>query len=282
MSQAVDFSFSHPPPSDIPAGGFVGALRYLTRAGAPKRIVKAELDALTAAGVPTGFVFEDAADRALGGSAAGDADGALAAQQLADLGAAPHFVYAAVDFAPRADQYAALDAYFDAFGNRYRVEPYGDYDYVEHWCDQHHVTIGGWQTAAWSGMGQGSGGEIDGRRVSSCARLYQRVGYVLNNTSDANEILQADWGQWPAQGEDDVTHDELVAAVIAALDQKVPAGSDNAEGWTGYLGNLLGKVDGIAALAAHSSPSGAVALSDDDLQAIAKAVNDELARRAAG
>src|SRR4029077_5277549 len=96
--------------------------------------------------------------------------------------------YVARDFQGFAGDFATCDAYVDAFNSHHPCEPYGTYDYIEH-------RGSGWQCAAWSGNGPGSGGSIEGRRVSSKARLFQRVSQGLGSRCDVNEVLSPNWFQ---------------------------------------------------------------------------------------
>lgn len=195
MTQVVDYSFSRPAPQDIVDGGFQGALRYLAPLPNRKVVTADEISGLHAAGLQVGFVWETTAARALDGFDAGQVD-AVAANQLADdLGVPDEVVlHFAVDTQATWDQVAP---YFDGVRSvsKRAPRPYGCYDVIEGWGA---ATGGkGWQCAAWSGTGSGSGGSLQGRRLSQFAALYQLVGYVLGNTSDANEVLDDDWGGWP-------------------------------------------------------------------------------------
>ena len=153
--------------------------------------------ALTDTGLAYGLVYEDEAGAPLGGYARGQANGQRAEQQAANVGfPADRPIYHAVDFDVQPGQYAALDAYM-AGVQSVSSRPfgwYGHYGLVERYGASGTVSYL-WQCAAWSGNGNGSGGSIDGRRVSKYACLFQKVGYVLGNTCDANEVLRADWGQ---------------------------------------------------------------------------------------
>ena len=195
--QAVDYSWSHPSPTAIKAAKYVGALRYLSYESG-KNISLAEAQALHNAGLGVGLVWETTANMMLRGAAGGADDSREANRQADALGfPADRPIYYAVDFQPSGAQYAALDAYMSAVTGR-TGGVYGCYDVAEHFGQRQFKYI--WQCAAWSGNGSGSGGSIQGRRVSKYACLFQEVGYTLNNSSDVNDILKDDWGQWPFQG----------------------------------------------------------------------------------
>lgn len=161
-----DFSFARPAPAAVKAAGYSFVMGYVSH-DAGKALTKAQIAAYCSAGVRVGLVFEDAADRALGGAAAGAADGHFTEQVLRDLDYHPTApVFFAVDFDVTAAQLPTVRQYAAAF-NRATTHPvgvYGSYRVVEAL-----VTPGvqpvqyGWQTAAWS-----SG------RLSYKAHLYQR------------------------------------------------------------------------------------------------------------
>lgn len=193
MAQVIDYSWARPAPQAIAAAGYIGAIRYLRGRG--KSIDRAELDALHAHGLAVGFVEETTASRAAAGFDAGRAD-AVAANQVGDALGVPDWVPIryAVDFDASGPQ---VQPYFEgalsAAGRP--VSSYGSYRVTEHLANE-GLTVLPWQCAAWSGTGQGSGGTRQGRRLSAHACLFQLVGYVLGDTSDANDVLAADWGGW--------------------------------------------------------------------------------------
>lgn len=197
MSQVVDYSWGRVGGSNathaaaVAAAGYVGAMRYLCYPDPGKQLTKPELDALHAAGIAVGVVWETTANRSGQGRAAGQADAVEANRQADALGfPADRPIFYAVDFDTSAD---VVRPYFagaaDVAGRPVGV--YGSYRVVEglglDWS---------WQCAAWSGNGEGSGGSIQGRRLSRRARLFQRVGYVLGDTCDVNDVLAPDWGGW--------------------------------------------------------------------------------------
>lgn len=197
MPGVVDYSWGRPQPfpTSIAAAGHIGAMRYLCAELSAKRLQRGEADALRAAGLTFGLVYEDEAAAPLQGFARGAANAQRAEQQAGAAGfPANRPIYHAVDFDVRPNQYPALDAYrrgVESVSGR----PFGWYGHYA--LCEHYGPTGAylWQCAAWSGNGVGSGGSIQGRRVSRYARLFQRVGYVLGNTCDLNDVLSTDWGQ---------------------------------------------------------------------------------------
>lgn len=205
----VDYSFSHPAPSSIKAAGYLGVVRYLGYdfkyeydPGRNRRtICPRERDELFAQGLDIALVWETTANMVLGGSSAGAKDGVEANRQADYLGfPKDRPIYIAVDFQAYGYQYATIDGYMKAFNAAGRpVRLYGHYDIIEYFG-------GGWQCAAWSGQGSGTGGSSNSggrdmyRRVSSKALMYQRIGYVLGNSCDENEVYVEDWGQWKYSG----------------------------------------------------------------------------------
>lgn len=168
---AIDEAWAKADPVATYAAGYRAVLGYCSR-DTSKIITAAYRQACRDAGLKVGLVFEDGADRALAGAAAGAADGALAEQQANDAGydvAAALFF--AVDFDAAPEQIAGpIRDYAIAFDNATRrpVGVYGSDTVVEGL-----VTPGvrpvrfGWQTAGWShGL------------LSSKANIYQRVGHV--------------------------------------------------------------------------------------------------------
>jgi hypothetical protein len=233
--KTVDYSYSRPQPfpESIPANGFDGALRYLgfDYGSGVRCITKTEYQRLSAQGSGVGLVWETVNNMALGSYETGRQHGVTAAQQARDQGH-PRFVFVAVDFQVMPSQYGIVDSFIDGFTAGFRsiipnaeeCEPYAHYDYIEHWCLRKGRQRGGWQCAAWSGTGSGTGGSIQGRRCSNKARLFQKVGYVLNDTCDENAVLDADWGQHnyngpKTPGDDSLSADE-VTDLKTYMDQK--------------------------------------------------------------
>lgn len=197
MTKAVDYSWARPEPGTIKAAGYDIAVRYLGD-DASKRLSLAERDRLHAAGIAVGLVWENGATRPLGGEAAGRADAVAANHQADALGwPADKAIYMAVDFDASAGQIAGpiagyLQGAASASGRPLGV--YGSYFVIEHLVGG-GIVGHGWQCAAWSGNGQGSGGAIEGRRLSRHACMFQRAVPVLGGSCDHNDVLM-DPGPW--------------------------------------------------------------------------------------
>ncbi|GAA3408413.1 DUF1906 domain-containing protein [Paenibacillus hodogayensis] len=132
--------------------GFEFAGRYLVPSGW-KRLTKEEADLISASGLNIVSVFETTADRALGGRAAGLADGATAVKTAADIGQPEgSAIYFAVDFDATSSQMPAVIEYIRAASEatpNFVTGVYGSYAVVQ------AVRAAGacsrfWQTYAWS------------------------------------------------------------------------------------------------------------------------------------
>lgn len=170
----VDYSWARPDLDAIKAAGALAVVRYLARKVDAKLLQAGERDALHAAGLGIGLVWETTAARSGEGPAAGLADVADA-ERLADTLGAPPWVpiFYAVDFDATADQ---VRPYMRAVLDNARrpVGLYGSFRVVEGLPEVPWV----WQCSAWS----------YGRR-STRAHLYQRVGGTVPGTDD-NELLR--------------------------------------------------------------------------------------------
>ena len=307
MAQVVDYSWGRVGGTNtahaqaVAAAGYVGAMRYLCYPGDGIKQLRAdEVAALHAQGLAVGVVWETTADRAAQGYQAGLSDAQEANRQADALGfPADRPIYYAVDFDGSWDQ---VRPYFDgarAAAGR-PVGIYGSYRVVEA-CDLGWV----WQCAAWSGNGNGTAGSIQGRRASSKARLFQKVGYVLGDTCDVNDVLSTDWGGWhpdhpttPIEEDDmpltDTEKDEIAARTAQkvmeiltgrAQVQKMPWAFMDAEQTKPYptldevvgVINLGTAVTGIKVI--DSLKSGGTPAAPADVKAEAQAVADELADR---
>lgn len=193
---AVDYSVARPAPLSIKMAGYTGVMRYL---GVDNRCIGwGERNALLSAGLGIGFVYETSANRTLSGLSAGKSDAHMA-NGYADLLGIPKthpLVIVTIDFQASDAQIRGpiADYAHGAITESERpVRPYGHYRALEILCGELGLYPCGWQCAAWSGTGSGSGGygvDVNGqhRPLSKYACLYQSVGYVLNNTSDHNSL----------------------------------------------------------------------------------------------
>lgn len=209
MTQVVDYSWGRVGGNDashaqaIADAGYVGAIRYLADRIDAKHVSRGELAQLWGRGLAVGLVWENGAADALGGYQAGRAHAERACRKADDLSFPRHRpIYYAVD---TDTTWTYVAAYFDGVCDYHEaigrpVGIYGSYSIIESARnDEARITFH-WQCAAWSGNGTGTGGSIQGRRVSIHAELFQRFGYVLSDTCDANDVLGtainlfADWG----------------------------------------------------------------------------------------
>ena len=207
----ADYSFTHPNLFQAKNEGLLGVVRYLgydfkysyNSSWNSRTISPAEIDAIYANGLDYALVWETTANMTLGGTAGGTKDGIEANKQADYLGfPKDRPLYVAVDFQAVGSQFATIKAYKEAFEAQGRsVLMYGMYSVIEYFGD-------GWQCAAWSGSGTGTGGSSNSggrenfyRPVSKHARMYQRIGYILGNSSDENEVYVDDWGQSKYQSE---------------------------------------------------------------------------------
>jgi hypothetical protein len=201
----IDYSTARPSVATLKAAKVTAVGRYIGWDSVPgyssigKNLTAPVARALIASGISIFLAFEYAADAALKGHAQGVADGKLATQQLAALGApAGMTVYFALDFdipdyAPASsDPRAKLGpaaAYFDGIHStnpHYTVGVYGGYYAVKRVLDARLAAMG-WQTIAWSG------GQRDPRAV-----LYQTGATTLGGADvNVHEGTAADFGQWP-------------------------------------------------------------------------------------
>lgn len=155
-SLAADYSFARPSVSALQPDD--GVLRYVSHEPG-KNLTVAEAKTLRAAGKWIALVFEDGAQRALDGAAAGKADAEFANQQADALGYPKDAViFYAVDFDATPGQ---VTAYFDGAKSVPGGRPVGAYGSIK--ITGIKLASYNWQTSAWSG------GAVDGS-----ANLYQR------------------------------------------------------------------------------------------------------------
>jgi len=187
----IDYAWAGPPVDQIARAGYIAAYRYLSGGASGKDLKPVERDALRAAGIGIGLVWETTASRAGQGAAAGQADGPRANAQADRLGF-PRDVplYAAVDF--DATNMRPIVDYFAAFGQAgpRLVRPYGSANVLDAVCGSGRPKVGtlGWQTVAWS---RG--------RISVHACLHQLVARPVPGVTgdhDDNRVLKDDIGAW--------------------------------------------------------------------------------------
>ena len=169
---SIDYSFARPSPEAIRDAGYIGVWRYLGGT-ADKDLSRAEAEALHAAGLGIGCVFEGLADRPLSGAAAGTEDGKAAAAQARDIGlpkGAPLLV-AVGDFQAIGDQIATVHDYYYAFRQE-TEDTWQTGGYATSYMISALVAAGAeglwWQNAM---TDEGVSGDI----VNPHASVYQRV-----------------------------------------------------------------------------------------------------------
>jgi hypothetical protein len=181
MTLLIDYSAARPAPAIIKTVGYSGVMRYLSN-DPGKNLQPAERDALLAAGLSIGLVWETTANRAQDGYAAGLADAKVAEAQARALGypsSCP--IFFAVDF--DADP-AAVKAYFDGVRAGLVDHPggiYGSLRVVDTALADGWLPYA-WQSCAWSGG-----------VVSQRAHLYQRLKATVANPiadTDENVVLR--------------------------------------------------------------------------------------------
>lgn len=203
--EGVDYSYARPDPAGLLRAGKHFALRYVSpQAG--KNLTVAERNRLWKAGLGILLLFEDGADNALEGHAAGVRDARLARRLAAALGYPASLpVYYAIDFDATPAQLAgAVTKYVQGVNS---VDPnaaeYGGIRTVDYLV-AHGLATGGFQTYAWS-AGKWSthakvrqyhngvnvaGGEVDLCRADSTQQLW-RTGMATTLTEDDIKALTA-------------------------------------------------------------------------------------------
>ena len=198
----IDYSLWRPKiAADL--AGVDGVIRYLSRDSA-KAISGAELAQLHEWGIATALVYEDAAQRALQGAAAGTEDGKMCGQAMRTLGVpAGRPVYVALDwdvadYAPGGTNPLAklgpVADYLEAFEAAIKQWAYATGVYGGYWPVNRALSAGltswGWQTIAWSP--QQAGLTQQDPRI----RLYQTGVQILSGNADLNFAGARDWGQF--------------------------------------------------------------------------------------
>lgn len=217
------------------SGGFSFSARYLVPSGW-KALTKLEAELINQAGIDIVSVFETTADRALGGRAAGLADGATAVQVAKKVGQPiGSCIYFAVDFEAKSSQMATVIEYIRAASEstpEYATGVYGSHAVIE------AVYAAGacsrfWQTRAWS-YG----------KVSNRANIYQYdcgpqgLGLTMNGIGvDLNESFGSE-GAWNTlRKEEEPMISKEDANELIALLQAIYKLSPNAE--LGRLADVL-------------------------------------------
>lgn len=196
MTQIVDFSWGRPSVASLLAADVSVVVRYLTRDRTGKALTSTEAAAYRAAKIKVVGVFQDTANRALGGFAAGQADGEYALAQAQACGfPGVGAIYFAADFDVKAQHLDAVEQYFRGVGTRVLLDNvgiYGDYDAMERIYDRDLATYY-WQAGAssWS----------SGRQFPQAHMLQKVGGPTIGGASvDYNQRLAADVGEWGGTG----------------------------------------------------------------------------------
>ncbi|MCD1261675.1 DUF1906 domain-containing protein [Paenibacillus athensensis] len=173
--------------------GMAFVCRYLVPSGW-KALTASEVKVINAAGLDIVSVFEVSADRALGGRAAGRADGATAVGVAQKVGQPLNScIYFAVDFDASKAQLPAIIEYIRGAAEAtpsYTTGVYGSYTVVEAVLDAQACSRA-WQTKAWS---QG--------KQSARAHIYQYdcgpagLGLPMNGITVDLDHANGEEGSW--------------------------------------------------------------------------------------
>lgn len=153
--KGIDEDWSKADPATLYADGYRFAIGYVSQDNTGKNITRAQIDALHAAGLAVGIVYEYNPDSAIGGHAQGIVDAGIAVRGAQQLGVpAGTTIYFAVDFNITAGEMETALAYLegaetvcDSAG--YGVGVYGGYPLC-HYLASQQQGFDMWQTYAWS------------------------------------------------------------------------------------------------------------------------------------
>ncbi|NOU93692.1 DUF1906 domain-containing protein [Paenibacillus sp. LMG 31456] len=189
------------------ADGYEFVCRYLVPSGS-KRLTSNEAILISQEGLQIVSVFETTADRALGGRAAGLADGATALEVAAQIGQPEgSTIYFAVDFDATSAQMPVVIEYVRAASEAtpaYNTGVYGSYAVVE------AVSSAGacsrfWQTYAWSG----------GQR-SAANNIYQYQNDIRVNGIDVDlDESYGNEGWWSLSSDNGGSEDTMLDPGVA-------------------------------------------------------------------
>lgn len=181
----VDYPWQHPSPAALKAAGVGFAMRYLSN-DETKNLSRPEADALAAAGIWSGVVWETTAGRALEGYTAGAKDATEALKQATACGMpAGRPVYFAVD---TDTTWGKVSPYFQGVRSvlpQQQVGVYGGIRIIQA-AAASGLTAWYWQAEAWSG------GQWD-----SHAHIRQAGTITVGGVEcDHNTSMTDDFGQW--------------------------------------------------------------------------------------
>lgn len=191
VAEGVDYSTYPPGGAALKAAGKQFAVRYLADDWRGIGFQNPnEIADLKANGIELAVVYESAANRMLGGYAAGAVDAVYAQNVLLRRGLpADQPIYFACDFDASPDEQAVVDDYLRACARVIGIERtgvYGGYWVIDR-CVANGTARWLWQTYAWSGG-----------RLHPAVHLYQYDNYdnTINGTDvDLNRAYQANYGQ---------------------------------------------------------------------------------------
>jgi hypothetical protein len=241
MPQVADYSAGIPGAFSLRAAGLSGAVRYI---GFPDRLKCTnswELASFKAAGIGMALVFEDKAGDWKTGEKGGEIFGLKARNHARAVGVPDSRpIYMAVDQdVVRPMDFEIMTRYLKgankALGGPSGTGVYGEADVID-WARDAGVAEWFWQSTAWS----------RGRRTE--AHLFQLRETVVVNTIDCdlNEVLQADWGQYPL-GEaamlSEADYAEITKRVIQGIKNEVLAGDWRFKGGRNPMDAVLQAVD---------------------------------------
>lgn len=213
--------------AEIRAAGYEFAGRYLVPPVGSlkwKALTKAEIMAVTGAGLRLLTVWETTADRVRGGMAAGAEDGARAVKLAEEYGIPDGAaIYFAVDYDARAGDYGTIEGYLKGaraqLGGKWRVGVYGSFGVIEEMAKRNAADCF-WQCVAWSG-----GKKSEHRHVYQ-AKFGQRVADVAVDINECGDMAKA--GIWTYtdkfEEDEDMTGEDIYKKLKDYLStQPVPA-----------------------------------------------------------
>jgi len=192
---AADYAWQHPDPAAIKAAGYTAVIRYVS-ADPSKDLTGTEASGLHAQGLGIGLVYETTAQRALGSTVAGLADGVGMSARLTQLGA-PAGTPALVnigDWAVDPSQLGAIAAYYRAFRGQLGAFQPGAGGYGTSWIIDQLAAF--WPNDIWWQNAINDAGE-SGSIVSPNTSIYQRVTPTHPIAGAAGEYDENVWGFGP-------------------------------------------------------------------------------------
>ena len=192
MGIALDFSFTHPTVAELKAVDCVCVIRYVTGAGG-KAATTSEIESYLQAGIVTCFVFENMANDASGGVAAGGMANARKAQ-IALIGILGEGWAANVPIYFAVDENVTPTSVIDYFVGINRVIPKG---LVGVYADGQILDcLGALGLAMW--FWQSDSKSFPGNATTiPAAHIQQKYNESPLYGTDLDILLKPDVGQWP-------------------------------------------------------------------------------------